>query len=75
MAVSSSFISLTYGSEGSGVIYNIYADKLLQTNLINSSVSTLKSETRPNADEHFRSMTCRRSTTEVSYVCESSYLT
>lgn len=39
LSTTSSFISLSYGSGGSGLIYNLYADKLLQTNLIGSSVS------------------------------------
>ena len=38
LAVTPNYISLAYGSGGSGVIYNLYADKLLQTNLINDSV-------------------------------------
>lgn len=39
LATTQNFISLSYGSSGSGLIYNMYADKLLQTNLIPSSVS------------------------------------
>ena len=39
LAVTTDFMSMTYGSGGSGVIYNLYADKLLQTGLIDSSVS------------------------------------
>ena len=41
MSVMSNGIALSYGAKGSGVIYNLYADKLLQTNLIGTSVVAL----------------------------------
>ena len=41
LATTSSSIALEYGSSQSGIIYNLYADKLLQTNLINGSVSCI----------------------------------
>ena len=50
LAVTSDFISLTYGSGGSGVIYNLYADKLLQTGLIDNSVGDICNHIKPASD-------------------------
>ena len=37
--MTSSAIILSYGLESSGLIYNVYADKLLKLNLVDSEVS------------------------------------
>ena len=43
LAVTSDWLVLSAGSGSSGVIYNLYADKLLQLNLLNDSVRHLES--------------------------------
>ena len=40
LAVASNRIVLTYGGFDSGLIYNLYADKLLGLNVVNDSVSS-----------------------------------
>ena len=39
LASGSDQLNLNFGSSGSGLVYNLYADKLLQLNLVDSSVS------------------------------------
>ena len=40
LAIVSNRIVLTYGGFDSGLIYNLYADKLLGLNVVNDSVSS-----------------------------------
>lgn len=74
MSVVSNGIALSYGSKGSGVIYNLYADKLLQTNLIGDSVCALHIYWIPRSNTHIfcqRSMTCRPVSIEARFVGET----
>ena len=67
MAVVSDKISLTYGADESGVIYNLYADKLLRTNLINDSASPIR-KCWSCANFVYRFTSYRLSITPLSFV-------
>ncbi|KAH8111930.1 DUF1793-domain-containing protein [Phellopilus nigrolimitatus] len=55
LASASGHLASSYGSASSGIMYNLFADKLLQLNLINSSVYNLQTsycETQASANSY-----------------------